>query len=141
MPKNWLKNILITGNIGNGKSTLCNLLSGNKNLAIARKSTTTQTLGLDAYSLPNLAGGVRILDTQGVGCPNYSDLMLYRKLCINMLKKYDPNGKGDENEKLKKYAAIKSEGINSIVTPILIPVSDRISNEQINVLFNTVMIF
>ena len=107
MPQGWLKNILITGNIGNGKSTFCNSFSGLENLAYAKKSTTTQTLGLDAYNLPDLAGGVRILDTQGVGCPTYSDLLLYNKLCINMLKNMDKDSKSDEEERLKKYAAIK----------------------------------
>ena len=101
MPQTWLKNILLTGNIGNGKSTFVNSFSGKK-LAKAKKSTRTQTLGLDAYSLKEIAGGVRILDTQGVGCPEYPDIELYNKLCLNLLKPQD-----DKDEDSKKYAAVK----------------------------------
>ena len=65
---NWLKNILVTGIVGNGKSTFCNKFSGQE-LANTVKTYGTQTLGLDAYPLQDVAGGVRILDTQGFGCP------------------------------------------------------------------------
>ena len=133
VPSTWLKNILVTGNIGNGKSTFCNCFAG-KEIAHAAKSTGTQTLGLDAYQLPDEAGGVRILDTQGFDCPQYTDIELYNKLCINLLK---PPNKEDK----KKYAAIKEQGISCLVTPIAIPTGGRLEESQVKVIFHTIMIF
>jgi len=35
----------------------------------------------------------------------------------------------DSQEKSKKYAAIREQGINSIVTPIMVPIAKRVTND------------
>jgi hypothetical protein len=47
----------------------------------------------------------------------------------------------DSQEKIKKYAAIREEGINSIVTTIMVPISKKITKDLLDVLFNSFMIF
>ena len=46
------KNVLIVGNIGNGKSFLVNKLAGRaEDIALSKKGASTTTLGLNSYLL------------------------------------------------------------------------------------------
>jgi hypothetical protein len=71
---------------------------------------------------------IRILDTQGFGCPRFSDPKLYNSLCLNF---FDP--------KLK--ARVHQDGLNSIIIPIMITKSARVTNEQVKVIYNHIMMF
>ncbi len=81
----FLHNVLIVGNIGNGKSTVTNMLAGReKDVAKAAAATGTTTIGMNVYDIKEQE--IRILDTQGFGCPKYSDARLYNSLCLNFFE-------------------------------------------------------
>lgn len=115
------------GNIGNGKSTITNLLAG-YDVALALKSTKTTTLGLNPHLIEK--ENLRILDSQGFGCPNYSDNDLYNKMCLNLI---DPTK--------EPPTKIKEEGISTILIPIMMNKGGRISEETIKVIYNHIMMF
>jgi hypothetical protein len=71
---------------------------------------------------------IRILDTQGFGCPKYPDAKLYNSLCLNF---FDP----------KVKARIHEDGLNSIIIPFMVGKGGRVTGELIEVLFNHIMMF
>jgi len=62
--------------------------------------------------------GIRILDTQGFGCPKYPDANLYNSMCLNF---FDPEVK----------ARVHEDGLNSIIIPFMVGKGGRVTGELI----------
>jgi len=71
---------------------------------------------------------IRILDTQGFGCPKFPDAKLYNSLCLNF---FDP----------EKKARVDEDGLNSIIIPYMVPTSTRTQDETVKVIYNHIMMF
>ena len=121
-----LASVLLLGNIGNGKSTICNKLSGEKDAFKAKISVKSVSMGLETKEFPQQ--GIRIIDSQGLGDPQNTDLDLLKKLVLNI-----------QNPGLSHQ--ILTQGLSTIVVPIMVEKSCRITLQTIRILFHVIHIF
>ena len=83
---------------------------------------------MKVYNIDKDDHKIRILDTQGFGCPKYPDAKLYNSMCLNF---FDPEVK----------ARVHEDGLNSIIIPFMVPRGGRVNDELIKVLYNHIMMF
>ena len=104
-------------------------------MAKAKRQITTLTKGVQSYKFPGIGGGIRLIDTAGLNDPQNSNNDLYSEILVNLLSPAADNAKEIDQH------CILEEGINCIVSPIMIPRAQRLMKTDIDVIFNIVMMF
>ena len=117
-----LKNILVIGNIGNGKSTIQNKIGhmikhGKENIQdlekifAAKKSIKSVTMGIQSIDINNQ---YRLVDSQGFGDPHKNQDELWKETVTNIYNDQSIN--------------LSNSGLGAIIIPVMVPISMRIED-------------
>ena len=127
-----LRNVIVIGNIGSGKSTTLNKLAyvldhktGEiENVFLSKVSAHSVTLKTEERKFGNL----NLIDTQGFNDPTNEQNILWEKLSSDMTSTND-------------IVTKRSNGLSAVVVPIMVPLSKRVEDQSVQIVFEMLMNF